>query len=41
MTHSYIDVAAVKASYAPYHKFPMFEAGYESYMAGALLVTRS
>jgi len=30
---AYIDTAAIKASYAPYHTLPGFETGYTDYLA--------
>lgn len=35
---AYVDVAKIKASYAPYHQYPAFEFGYESYIRGYSLV---
>lgn len=31
---SYINIAEIKTSYAPYHRFPRFEQGYADAMAG-------
>lgn len=31
---AYINVAEIKAKYAPYNTFPEFEQGYQAYMEG-------
>jgi len=33
-TPSYVNVAEIKAKYAPYNTFPEFEQGYTAYMSG-------